>query len=84
MVARGDRRLSEIWDYYVQVAGPHTAQKILRDIVGLIALVETHPPAGRDRDEVRLGLRSLAVSPHIVFYRIVDDVPQIVRALDGR
>lgn len=73
-----------IWDYYVQVAGRHTAEKILRDIAEVIALIEDHPFAGRARNEVRPGLRSIAATPHVVFYRAVNDTPEIVRVLDGR
>jgi toxin ParE1/3/4 len=29
-------------------------------------------------------LRSLAASPQVVFYRLKDDRPEIVRVLDGR
>src|SRR5437016_14208056 len=42
-----------IWDYYVRVAGRHTAEKILREIAEAIALLEDHPFAGRARNEVR-------------------------------
>ncbi len=35
-----------IWDYHVQVAGRHTAEKVLRDIAEVIALIEDHPFAG--------------------------------------
>jgi len=73
-----------IWDYYVGVAGRHTAEKVLRDIAEVIALIEDHPLAGRARNEVRPGLRSFAATPHVVFYRAVNDTPQIVRVLDGR
>lgn len=73
-----------IWDYYVRVAGRHTAEKILREIAEVIALLEEHPFAGRARNELRPGLRSFASTPHVVFYRVVDDTPQIVRVLDGR
>ena len=73
-----------IWDYYVQVAGRNTAEKIFREIGTVITLIEDHPFAGRARDEVRPGLRSFAVAPHVIFYRAVDDAPQIVRVLDGR
>jgi len=73
-----------IWDYYIDVAGRHTAEKVLRSIGDVIALIENHPLAGRARDEVRPGLRSFAATPHVVFYRVVDDRPQIVRVLDGR
>jgi plasmid stabilization system protein ParE len=61
-----------IWDYYVRVAGRHTAEKILREIAEVIALIEDHPFAGRARNEVRGGLRSFAAKPHVIFYRVVD------------
>lgn len=73
-----------IWDYYVRFAGRHTAEKILREIAEVIALLEEHPFAGRARNELRPGLRSFASTPHVVFYRVVNDTPQIVRVLDGR
>jgi toxin ParE1/3/4 len=50
----------------------------------VVATIEDYPFAGRSRNELRSGFRSLAASPHVVFYRVVDDVPQIVRVLDGR
>lgn len=74
----------KIWDYYVGVAGPQTAEKILRQLGEVVTLIENHPFAGRARNEVRPGLRSLAATPHVVFYRVVDDTPEIVRLLDGR
>ena len=80
--ARAD--LSEIWDYYVGVAGRHTADGIVRGITQACILLEEHPFAGRTRNEVRPGLRSMATSPHVVFYRVIDDVAEIVRVLDGR
>ncbi len=73
-----------IWEYYVRVAGRHTAEKVLREIAEVIALIEDHPFAGRARNEVRPGLRSLAATPHVVFYRVVSDTAEIVRVLDGR
>lgn len=74
----------KIWDYYVRAVGRHTAEKILREIAEAIALIEDHPFAGRARNEVRPRLRSFAATPHVVFYRVVNDTPQIVRVLDGR
>jgi toxin ParE1/3/4 len=48
------------------------------------ALIEDHPFAGRARNEVRPGLRSFAATPHVIFYRVVNNPPEIVRVLDGR
>jgi toxin ParE1/3/4 len=64
-----------ICDYYVRV---------LREIAEVIALIEDHPFAGRARNEVRPGLRSFASTPHVVFYRVANDTPEVVRVLDGR
>jgi toxin ParE1/3/4 len=80
--ARAD--LSEVWNYYVNVAGRNTADKIVREIDEVCRLLEEHPFAGRARDEVRHGLRSIAARPHVVFYRVKNDVAEIVRVLDGR
>lgn len=76
--------LSDIWDYYRKVAGRHTADKIIRDIHQACLLLEDHPFAGRARGEVRPGLRSVAASPYVVFYRVTNDVAEIVRVIDGR
>jgi len=73
-----------IWDYYIAIAGSHTAENIVREIGRVVALIEDHPFAGRARDEIRPGLRSFVATPHIVFYRIVNDTPAIVRVVDGR
>jgi toxin ParE1/3/4 len=73
-----------IWHYYVRLAGRHTAEKVLREIAEVIALIEDHPFAGRVRNEVRPGLRSFAAAPHVIFYRVINDTPEIVRLLDGR
>jgi toxin ParE1/3/4 len=80
--ALGD--IDRLWDYYVRMAGPDTANKILREIAEVVPTIDDYPFAGRVRDEIRAGLRSLATSPHVVFYRLNDDRPEIVRVLDGR
>jgi len=76
--------IEEIWIYYERVAGRTTAEKIARGIGRVIATIGQHPFAGRARDELRPGFRSLAASPHVVFYRIAGDRPEIIRVLDGR
>jgi toxin ParE1/3/4 len=77
--------LSDIWNYYAQVAGRRIADNIVRGIVNATRLLEDHPYGGRSRDEVRPGLRSVVANPHVIFYRVTaDQVAQIVRVLDGR
>jgi toxin ParE1/3/4 len=56
----------------------------LREIARIVATIDDFPLAGRSRDELRTGLRSLAANTQIVFYRVTNDQPEIVRVLDGR
>jgi toxin ParE1/3/4 len=56
----------------------------VREIGDTCRLLEDHPFAGRARNEVRPGLRSITARPHVVFYRVNNDVAEIVRVLDGR
>jgi toxin ParE1/3/4 len=39
---------------------------------------------GRSRDELILGLRSIVVDPHVVFYRISSTAIEIVRVVNQR
>ncbi len=80
--ARAD--VDAIWNYHERVAGRRTAEKIARAIGAVVATIEQHPFAGRSRDELQPGFRSLAATPHVVFYRVVNDLPEIIRVLDGR
>ena len=76
--------IDHLWDYYADVAGNSAADKILREIAKVVATIDDFPFAGRSRDEIRAGLRSLSAGPQIVFYRLRDERPEIVRVLDGR
>jgi toxin ParE1/3/4 len=76
--------IENIWDYYAGTAGTSVADRLLRDIGRSIGLLEDFPMAGRVRDEIRPGLRSIVSGPHLVFYRVPEQRPLIVRILDGR
>jgi toxin ParE1/3/4 len=62
--------IDHLWDYYASAAGRATADKVLRQISERVAVIDDFPLAGRTRDEIRTGLRSLATGPQIVFYRL--------------
>jgi toxin ParE1/3/4 len=65
-------------------AGRNTADKISREIGEAVHLLEGYHFAGRSRNEVRPGLRSVVARPHVVFYRVTNGIAEIVRVLDGR
>jgi toxin ParE1/3/4 len=76
--------LTDIWSYYAEAAGRRAADTIIRAIGETCRMLEEHPLAGRAREEIRPGLRSALASPYVIFYRVNDDVAQLVRILDGR
>ncbi len=80
--ARAD--LLRIWKFYVDAASRKTANNVVRRIHEACRVLEDYPLAGRARDKVRAGLRSVVASPHVVFYRVTDVGPEIVRVVDGR
>ena len=80
--ARAD--LSEIWNYYAPRAGRHRADNTVRRISDACRLIEDHPLAGPARDEIRSGLQSITARPYVIFYRLREEVVEIVRMLHGR
>lgn len=76
--------LRAIWRYYARVASAELADRLLREIAAAATRLERDPLPGRDRDELRTGLRSLLVHPHTIFYRIHGDEAQVVRVLHER
>jgi toxin ParE1/3/4 len=80
--ARAD--LAGIWDYYREVAGLNTAERISREVNRTCNILSDRPFVGRSRNEIRAGLRSLVAYPHVIFYRVTDHAPEMVRILDER
>lgn len=79
--AEGD--LFDIWDYLSQEVSPNVADNRLRDIHRTIANLADYPRLGRERSEIRAGLRSLANPPHVIFYRVAAEQIEILRVLHG-
>lgn len=82
--AAADRDLEAIFDYTEHEFGAGQAAAYLTRISEQLETLMDNPALGRDRDEVRPGLRSLAVGQHVLFYRLLSDRLRIVRVLHGR
>ena len=77
--------LADIWSHYASVAGRLTADKTVRDVGEACHTVAARPFAGRSRNDVRGGLRSIAAGPVVVFYRVGrHDGAEVLRVLDRR
>ena len=77
--------LADVWSHYATIAGRLTADKTVRDVGDACRTLAARPFAGRARNEVRAGLRSIAAGPVVVFYRVGrEECAEILRVLDRR
>lgn len=77
-----DDDLFDIWLFIAQdneAAATRTLEKIKKSLDRLVR----QPRGGRDRSELALGLRSFAIRPYVIFYRVIDDDIELVRVLHG-
>ena len=81
---RAKRDLREVWRYYARVASPDVADKLLRDINQTGERLGEQALMWRARDDVMPGLRSVAVHPYIIFYRLTQTTVEIARVIHGR
>jgi toxin ParE1/3/4 len=76
--------LRDIWNYFIDVASPEIADRLLRDIVEAGTRAGQRPLAWRARDEIMPGLRSILVHPYVLFYRVKPGTIEIVRIVHQR
>jgi toxin ParE1/3/4 len=74
--------LEEIWQY-IGNDNPVAADEQIERIYEQCLLLKDNPEIGRKREELYNGLRSIVVSKYILFYRIKNEVLEIVRILSG-
>ena len=81
--ADAENDLDAIW-LYIANDSPVNADRFLdRLFTTLTTTLSTAPFAGRTRDEFEVGLRSFPVESYIAFYRVRDEVVEIVRIIHG-
>ena len=78
-----DRDLEDIFDYTEREFGFNQAIESLSGFDGLFGKLGNSPELGKEREEIRKGLRSLLKEKHVVFYRILGNRIRIVRILHG-
>lgn len=79
------RDLAEIAEYIAGAAGPTIATEVIVRIrERCVLLAETPGEIGVDRPEIREGVRSMPVPPHILFFRYRGDEVEIARVLHQR
>lgn len=76
--ARADLR--EIWDY---IAGDNlnAADALSETFYEKFELLRATPEAGRERKDLKIGLRSFPIGRYVIFYRVSEDAVEIVRVM---
>lgn len=74
--------LAEIWEF-IAADNPAQADAFIDLIDAKFQNLSRHPDAGRRRDELLDGLRSLPVGRYLIFYLQDDACLRIIRVLHG-
>jgi toxin ParE1/3/4 len=81
---RALRDLEDIWDYTIANWGARQAESYVRQVNEAFEALAENPNLGRSCEQIRVGYRKYLVGFHVVFYREVGDVVEVVRILHGR
>ena len=79
--SQAEQDLTDIWIYTAEEWSLAQADTYIDEIVAGIDALSLHPEPGYSREDIRAGYRSLNVSRHIVFYKILAEEIQIIRVL---
>jgi toxin ParE1/3/4 len=76
--------LDDIW-YYIGVvkSSPTNAQRFLLKLKETIELLADFPLMGKERKELKAGLRSITHGNYIIFYSMTEEFVLIERVLEG-
>lgn len=78
------RDLDEIWDFSAATWSPAQANRYVEQIRAACEKLGAGKSRGRSIDDIRPGYWKLAVKSHFLFYRVIDDVIDVVRVLHQR
>ena len=76
--------LLSIWRYGADEWSPTAADNHLREIYSACERFLDNSKLGKSRDELRAGVRSILVAPHVVFYRTSTTTVEILRVMHQR
>jgi toxin ParE1/3/4 len=76
--------LEEIWAYTVEKWSIDQADRYYSLIFDEIKFICRNVDAGKSMNHVRKGYRASKVKSHLIFYRVVNDVVEIIRILHER
>jgi toxin ParE1/3/4 len=81
---RAQADLGDIWHHTERQWGRNQAERYIRRIESMLALLAANPALGRAVDTIRLGYRKHSCGSHVIFYRQMDTGIDVVRILHQR
>lgn len=80
---QADLDLDSIWSF-IAADNIQAAERLIDRIGSVFQMLVENPLAGRERPELRRGLRSFPVRNYIIFYIPVPDGIEVIRVMNGR
>lgn len=81
LTSEADQDLENVFDYTEEHFGLDQALKYIYELETLFELLCDNNKLGRERSEIKQGLRSFNKESHIIFYRIASGQVIIIRVL---
>jgi toxin ParE1/3/4 len=75
---------SDILLYSAQQWGTRQRNTYRAELLRGFAAIRDHPQLGTTREDLGPGIRSRLVEHHLVYYRVLDDLIEVVRILHER
>ena len=76
--------LDDIWYYTVEKWSVDQANRYYELIFEEIGYICKRPYSGKSMDDIRKGYRVSKVKSHLIFYKVVNDIVEIIRILHQR
>lgn len=67
-----------IWTHSLSEWGEKQADHYISELDDCFKRLAENPRLGRERDDIKPGYRSMSSGSHIVFYRIIDSLVEII------
>ncbi|MFV0278710.1 MAG: type II toxin-antitoxin system RelE/ParE family toxin [Parahaliea sp.] len=78
---KAESDLEEIWLYSFEQWGEAQADRYFDTLTHAINSLMDHPKLGKPAEQVRDDYRSLQVRHHVIYYKLHDDLVEIMRVL---
>jgi toxin ParE1/3/4 len=80
-----ENELDEVWRYFANESSSiEVANRVVDSLTNQFLILSKHPRIGRKRDDLRVGLRSVAVGSYVVIYRVEGNDVRILHIVHGR